>query len=862
VGAIKDNLSTIVFKSPTGYHFDYYIPGYGFGTKQPISAIRATGSYLYTQNGVTVDKRDLYTGAIITSVSIPSGISNAGFFGTNVQGNGGLDIDSCGNVYVGSGNGVYKFDSNLFPIGSAPTPGPVYDVDVSSNGDVAVAGSNFTGTVSLNSCNRLASGCYSTLTASASCTNNACYGQCNATASVSAQGGTPPYSYAWSNGATTPLLTGLCSGSYTAIVSDAASLLDTVTITVNGATAPLITSVNATSASCGASNGSASVVATGGVLPFTFSWSPVGGNSPIASGLSSGTYAITVTDGLGCSVTDTVIVGSSNAPSLSLLNSSNVLCFGGMNGSAEVAASLGVSPYTYSWNTIPVQSSSIATGLSAGSYTATVTDAAGCTQQQAVVILQPATLTTTTASTPEQCGIATGTVSVTASGGTGPYTYHWLPEGGTNPTVAGLIGGTYYVSVTDSNGCTTTDSVTVASNPGVQVALINSSNVRCHGADDGSISVNALTGTPPFIYAWNTTPIQNSATAVALSPNNYTVTVTDATGCTAQLTVGITEPAPLILAGSSTPEHCGLSDGSIAISTVGGVLPLVYSWTPAVATDSLATNLPAGSYTVTVSDSNGCTVSASYSIINQTTFPVSIASASGCGASGASAIASVSGGSAPYTYSWIPGGATTASINGLADGLYACIVTDAGGCSVTQTVQVHNYPGAVAQAGSDVVIEAGTTTSLQATGGMTYLWTPPEGLSCTTCSNPVAGPLVSTQYCVTVTDTNGCTDSDCLMLTVNTECGHVFVPNAFSPDGADNVQNEMECVYGRCIDRLEFVIYSRWGEKVFEAYDKNTCWDGTYKGEKLNAAVFTYTLNATLTDGSVITQKGDISLIR
>jgi hypothetical protein len=150
LGSINNALNVTNFKIDHGYNFDYYIPGYGLGTKQPISAIRANAFAFYTHNGVTVNRHDLLTGAVVASAPIPGGISTPTFFGTSTQGNGGLDLDNCGNVYVGSGNGVYKFDASLNLLASAPTPGPVYDVDVASNGDVAVSGINFVAIVALS----------------------------------------------------------------------------------------------------------------------------------------------------------------------------------------------------------------------------------------------------------------------------------------------------------------------------------------------------------------------------------------------------------------------------------------------------------------------------------------------------------------------------------------------------------------------------------------------------------------------------------------------------------------------------------------------------------------------------------------
>nr|MBA3706100.1 gliding motility-associated C-terminal domain-containing protein [Bacteroidota bacterium] len=139
-------------------------------------------------------------------------------------------------------------------------------------------------------------------------------------------------------------------------------------------------------------------------------------------------------------------------------------------------------------------------------------------------------------------------------------------------------------------------------------------------------------------------------------------------------------------------------------------------------------------------------------------------------------------------------------------------------------------------------------------------WTPTLGLNCSTCTNPIAGPSQTTQYCVTVSNTNGCTDNACVTVTVDVHCGEVFVPNAFSPN--NDGENELECVYGKCIQKMTFIIFDRWGEKVFETSDVKQCWDGSYKGNIMNTAVFVYYLKATLITGEEIMKKGNISLVR
>lgn len=626
-GAIDDNLSAIQFKAPTAYNFDYYIPGYGFGTKQPISAIRADATAYYTQNGVTVDKRDLNTGAILATASIPGGITTGSFFGTNVQGNGGLDIDSCGNVYVGSGNGVYKFNSNLILLSSATTPGPVYDVDVNRNGDIAFCGQGFSGAASLQACGVPQAICSTGLSISISVTGISCTGQCNGSGNASPLGGNGPYSYLWSNGATTANISGLCPG----------------------------------------------------------------------------LYAVTVTDANGLSATNSVAV------------------------------------------------------------------------------TQPLPLTSNVSVIPSTCGLPNGSITATTSGGTAPFAFLWS-NGVLNQINSGIPAGVYTVLITDANGCTVSD------------------------------------------------------TAI------------------------ITSTAPLLISTQATQPSCNQSNGSILSVAVGGTPGYTFMWSNGTTGNQL-NGVPAGTYVLTVSDAAGCSVQDTIILQSSNGFTINAVTTPGCGSSTAGV--TPVGGTAPYTYSWQPSGGNGAQAVALSAGNYVCVVGDANGCTDSVVISVVVYPDPNASAGADQTIDQGDTVQLTANGGIAYNWTPSNGLSCNNCPNPLVSPTSTTTYCVTAADSNGCTDSDCITITVNDiECGEIFIPNVFAPDQAADPENKKLCVYGRCIASMEFSIFSRWGEKVFESGDQQICWDGTWKGKTMNGGVFAYTLKAKLINGDVITKKGEVRLIR
>jgi gliding motility-associated-like protein len=231
---------------------------------------------------------------------------------------------------------------------------------------------------------------------------------------------------------------------------------------------------------------------------------------------------------------------------------------------------------------------------------------------------------------------------------------------------------------------------------------------------------------------------------------------------------------------------------------------------------------------------------------------------SSCDTPDGTANASVIGGPGPYTYSWMPAGGTDTIATGLAAGTYFFLITNADGCTTTQSVQVGNAPPPVVTVSPGFVIAPGDSVILSATGGMYYSWFPGSGLSCTSCSDPQASPVETTNYCVTVTDTNGCSANACVRVEV-TDCP-VYIPNAFSPN--NDGQNDLECVRSRCVASLHFMIFDRWGTKVFESDEQDICWDGTFKGRELEAAVFTYIAEVTLWSGTEIRKTGTITLVK
>ena len=620
-------------------------------------------------------------------------------------------------------------------------------------------------------------------------TNVSCNGGSDGSATASASGGTTAYTYAWSSGATTAAATGLTAGSYTVTVTDANGCTDTETTTITQP-ATAVTAIIGTpnNVSCnGASDGSATASGTGGTGTITFAWS-TGATSASVTGLSAGTYTVTATDANSCTDTETVTITQPSALIASIVADSNVSCNGASDGGATASATGGTTAYTYAWSNGATTSS--ITGIIAGTYTVTITDANGCADSESVTITEPSAMTASIGTpTNASCnGASDGSATASVSGGTATFTYAWS-NGGTSATNSGLAAGTYTVTVTDANGCSDTESVTITEPTAVVASIGTPTNVSCNGGSDGSATASASGGTTAYTYAWSSGA--TTAAATGLTAGSYTVTVTDANGCTDTETTTITQPATAVTAIIGTPNNVscnGASDGSATASGTGGTGTITFAWSTG-ATSASVTGLSAGTYTVTATDANSCTDTETVTITQPSALIASIVADSNVSCNGASdggATASATGGTTTYTYSW-SNAATTASITGVIAGTYSVTITDANGCTDSASVTITEPASVIASAVLDNnascngASDGGATAS--ATGGTTaytYSWSN----AATTAT--VTGLAVGT-YSVTITDANGCADSASVTITepASVIASAVVDNNASCNGGAD-----------------------------------------------------------------------------
>ena len=391
-------------------------------------------------------------------------------------------------------------------------------------------------------------------TTSGSQINVSCNGASNGAATIIPSGGSSPYTYSWSpSGGTGSTASNLSAGSYTVTVTDSNSCSATRTFTITQPTAVTVTQNSQTNIACfGGNNGAASInTPTGGAFGYTYNWTPgnpTGDGTNSVTGLNAGTWTCTVTDANACTASRTFTITQPTAVTVTPNSQTNISCFGGSNGAAQVGVSGGAGGYTYNWtpgNPTGDGTNSV-TGLTAGTWTCTVTDANSCTAFQSFTITQPTAISATPASqTNISCfGGSNGAAQVGVSGGAGGYTYNWTPGNptgdGTN-SVTGLTAGTWTCTVTDANSCTAIQTFTITQ-PNALVATTSAqTNITCNGGSNGSATVSVTGGTPGYNYSWSPSG-GTTDTASGLSAGTYTVTITDANSCTAIQSFTITQP--------------------------------------------------------------------------------------------------------------------------------------------------------------------------------------------------------------------------------------------------------------------------------------------------------------------------------
>jgi gliding motility-associated-like protein len=638
-----------------------------------------------------------------------------------------------------------------------------------------------------------------------------CNGVCDGQTIVIPGGGTTPYTYLWSSGCTNASCNNLCDGTYSITVTDALGCSADSSTTVTEPTAIALTT-SSTTANCNQPDGSATVNASGGTGTYSYLW-PDGQTTPTATNLIPGSYCVTVTDGNGCTATACVTVPNAAGVSASITAQTPTSCNGVCDGTATAGGTGGVGPYTYVWSTVPAQSSITATGLCAGVYTVTVTDASGCSDDTIVTITEPTLVVTAPIAAQTICSAGSATLTASTSGGNGgPYAYLWSPAGtGASATVVvtPATTTTYTVNATDVNGCAAGPiSVTVTVNPPLSVAMTGTTSI-CPGLS-ATISANASNGNGgPYNYAWSpaVTGSGNSVSVTPAATTTYTVTVTD--GCSPPVidSVVITVlPLPNIAFNSNVTSGClPLCVNFNDLTTIAGSTITSWVW-----------DFGDGNNSTTQNPTNCFANAGSYNI-------------------------------------------TLTAIS-------------AGGCSSTSVINnmitVHPIPVASFTAPlSASIVNPVIPFEDSSTDAASWFWDFGDVLNPTTNTSTLQNPThvyseVGT-YCanLTVTSAFGCTDMTQFCIVIDPEYT-LYIPNAFSPNG-DNINDEFY-VKGDHIKDFRMAIYDRWGNMIFFSDDVTRKWDGRANlgSEIAQQDVYVYKIDITDVNNKQHKYIGTVTLVK
>jgi hypothetical protein len=436
-----------------------------------------------------------------------------------------------------------------------------------------------------------------------------CFGGSNGGVYISVAGGTAPYSFSWSNGSTNEDLTGVAAGIYTGTITDAhGCTFASPQIPITEPTDISIIIDSATNITCnGADNGAVYVTVAGGTPGYTYLWS----NSAVTediNGLEAGSYTLTVTDNNGCTAEGSAATISEPAMlTLALDSTTDNPCHGNSHGNVYVTAGGGTLPYSFNWSNGATTED--LTQVPANTYTVTLTDANGCTAVPVTATVnEPSLLTAVVDSSKNvSCnGGSDGAVYVTVDGGTPGYTYVWS-NGPTTEDITGLSANTYELTATDANGCTVAVSQAITEPTPLNPTVDSIVAVKCYGGNTGGIYISVTGGTSPYSYSWSNGSTNQDL--VGVPAGNYTGTLTDANGCTSSSpSLTVTQPASALSATSvSSNQIQGGVQGSVNLSVSGGTLPYSFNWSNGATTEDLS-SVPAGIYTCTITDANGCTI--------------------------------------------------------------------------------------------------------------------------------------------------------------------------------------------------------------------------------------------------------------
>ena len=724
-------------------------------------------------------------------------------------------------------------------------------------------------------------------------TNAGCNGGSEGAVDLEVQGGVGPYSYTWNTGATTQDIMNLTAGNYQVMVIDSNNCVASIDEEV-GETDAIVISFQPSPVACfGGNDGAVLTNVTGGSGGFTFTWTGPNGYSSTEQNpddLTAGTFTVMVEDVNGCSATASVdITEPANGVEL-VLEPTEMICNQASNGIAVAGAQGGSGGYQFEWGN--GQTTPTATNLTAGMYTVTVMDGSGCTADGMVEIEEQEPIVLELDQTGATCHDAQDGNVIIAFAGVGgvPFVLSQLDVQWSNgaqnvPTLSDAQGGqTYSVTITQLDmGCTAEASIVVDNPAEVLASIVNTTDPTCTGSADGTASAMGNGGTAPYSFEWSngqTTPDATDFPATTIS-----VVVTDMNGCSATATSSLTDPEALSLEFQNNRVSCnGGNDGSSTAIADGGNAPYAYTWSNGGNSSQIA-DLSAGSYTLLLTDANGCELEETVEITEPQAPLVADFSAEDVSCPGlqdGQINVDVIGGTPPYRYS-LNGEAPVGHSTQIAlfAGDYDVTVIDDNGCEFLiedisimepEPLWVDLGPDTIVNYGAHIHIHPGLSLDSSQWDMLTFSW------SSNNPQNPVLNPdwrlgdfkvYSPASATLIITDENGCTAEDLINIFV-VEDREVVVPTGFAPGLGGSSSNDLLHVHGksRMVDQITlFQVFDRWGELVYEASefginDMSIGWDGTFQGEKMPAGVYTWFLEVDFIDETTETYKGHTTLIR
>ncbi len=606
-----------------------------------------------------------------------------------------------------------------------------------------------------------------TVTTTDATTNNGTDG----TANSNVAGGTAPFTYVWSNGGTTQNIANLDSGTYCVTVTDSKGCTKTACGFVDNPPPILLVFTNVNVTCPGSSDGSSSVVASGGINPYRYKWSTgnVADTLSSVSNLKAGVYTVTVTDSSGVQVIRAVPI--TEPPVIVLgIDTFSVTCTGRSDGAVLALATGGTAPFAYAWQAPLNAATARVDNLPAGTYTVIATDQKGCADTASATLADPLPIVATMGTiTNVNCyGGKDGTATVNVTGGTPAYAYIWSNSTQATATVNDLAAGTGFVTVTDSKGCADTTTYTLTE-PAPFTVVVNPVDASCATSNDGSATTVVTGGVAPYKYQWD--GVQGADNISTLDTGFHTVIVTDQNSCTATATFTTDTVYVLRVGITTTDATCfGSTNGTVTVAPVNGTPAYTFNYLSSLNTVVIdPTALQAGNYTVTATDSKSCNAEGAFTINQPTEIVLSfgIKDPLCFNDNNGKAWVTPSGGTLGYTYDWSPNASVTDTLGGVPAGTYQVVVTDGIGCtSFGDTVLVNPT-----QLTSSIINKTEITCAnnidgkaeIEAVGGTppySYLWSDLNNTSAAQLTG--AGP---TTYTATVTDINGCSSTSTVTFT-------------------------------------------------------------------------------------------------